>query len=423
MEIASLNKSEYVFLAAQDDHWLVGTEPVAIIQDWESLQQYVGTHWLIGYIGYEEGYRFVDPKTDSVLHSPKSDELTLPNVYFGAFEEVATVQPDELVQQRSTHYAASPLSLQSNISDTEYQTAFHSILDHISAGDIYQANLSHRLQAALPDSFSSPLDVFLHLYDRQPTMYSAYIQTPEFAITSLSPELFLRLHNTVLSDAAKDAMKKTITNHAPTMMAETRPMKGTRRRGATASEDNQLRDELLHSKKENAELDMIIDIHRNDLARTALPGSVNVIDRKHIQKLTTVWQAEAIIQSHIDPRFSTLDVIAQCFPAGSVTGAPKIRAMEILHELEPARRNIYTGAIGYIAPGASIEATNSNLPNNQPTQNSAHCEAQFNVAIRTAIIKDRQLYYSVGGGIVFDSEYVAEYQESLIKANVITSMQ
>ena len=378
--LASPAGSDTSALLLFGDRAIVARNPVAVTNTWSELSEYIGTHWLVGYLGYEFGYTTVGPSKASVLHTTKSDSLILPDVQFAAFESIVEFGIKEAHLVVADFAKAHPLSqapiLQPTMSFDEYGVAFNSIQQHIAAGNIYQANFSHRLEGACAEPAG---ELFASLYAQQPSPYSAYINTTDFSIISHSPELGLKIQGGVM---------------------ESRPMKGTRRREESAEADLAQKQQLLHSTKDQAELDMIIDIHRNDLARTAVPGSVEVTIPKQLQELQTVWQAEAVIQAQQKQSASLFDSIQAWFPAGSVTGAPKIRAMEILYELEPVRRNVYTGSIGFIDP-------------------QENCE--LNVAIRTAILQQKKLYYSVGGGLVFDSELEDEYRESLAKAQLFQS--
>ncbi len=264
--------------------------------------------------------------------------------------------------------------LKSNISKSTYNKLFNQVQQHIKIGDIYQANISH----VLSGNFSgSEFELFKNVYKKQPNEYNAFIKSKHFSIISNSPELFLQVSKNI---------------------AETYPMKGTMPRGTTKLQDKNNKQALLNSKKDQAELDMITDMHRNDLYKTSKTGTVKVIKKRQLIPLKTVWQAIAKVQAEIDKKYTTLDVIENIFPAGSITGAPKIRAMEIIHKLEPVRRNVYTGCIGYLCSNG---------------------ETKLNVAIRTAVIKNNKLYYNIGSGIVFDSTKQAEYQETLDKAKVL----
>lgn len=349
--------TNYQFCVKAGNTWLVGEQPIAIVQSWKTLQSWFGKAWLIGFLSYEQGYSFMQAPRSSVLHTAKPDAVRLPNVYFGVFKKI------QRVKKLPSQYTSLNLKWKSQFTKQDYINTYKKIIKHIRQGDIYQANLSYRLSAKYKGKID---DVFAALYRAQPTDYAAFISTPTFGIASASPELLLSVNETRL---------------------ESHPMKGT-----AITKRN-----LQNSSKDKAELDMIIDIHRNDLARIALPGSVKLIQRRRLTKLPTVWQANAVIQSTRSKGTTALDALQVLHPAGSITGAPKLRAMEILHTLEPTRRNVYCGTIGYIDPRGN---------------------AQFNVGIRTAYIKDDMLYYHTGGGIVFDSEMENEYNETVWKSQL-----
>ncbi|EKD76096.1 MAG: hypothetical protein ACD_43C00226G0004 [uncultured bacterium] len=369
-------KPSYRFALIDSRYTVSGDGLIDIVDSWDGVERWwrqrkSQTEILIGYIGYEQGYKFIEAPRNSILWQKKPDSLTMPPVYFGRFRRT--------VRQRTKPPAVTKQALLKNsqlINQRSYQNMFATVQRHLRAGDIYQANIAARLNGL---ATTTPIESFWQIFGRQPVSYGAYIQTPEFSIASGSPELFLRIQGASI---------------------ETRPMKGTCPRGQTRAQDDKLKQDLLHSIKEQAELDMIIDVHRNDLAKTCKPGSVRVIRRREFVPFTTVWQAQARISAERQRQFSPLDTITTCFPAGSVTGAPKLRAMEIIHELEPVPRQVYCGAIGY------IKATG---------------DAEFNVAIRTAILKNQQLYYYAGGGITIGSTATAEWQELLNKKTVITT--
>lgn len=370
LNLDEFRNERYVFALVSKARTIIGVEPECIVRSWEAVKPWYGKRWIIGYLGYEQGYRFMDAPSSSPINNSKPADVTLPNVYFAIFKNV------HVVKNITVPKLISPLHLKwkPQMSKQAYLKKYTRIKKHIAMGDIYQANLSYRLTAPYDDD---PENIFSQLYHAQPTTHAAFIKTPSFSVSSGSPELFL------------DIKGRTV---------ETNPMKGTCGRGRTAAQDNKLAEELRSSVKEQAELNMITDVHRNDLARTAIPGTVQVKHKRRIRAFDTVWQADAVIQSRLEKKYSALDVIETSFPAGSITGAPKLRAMEILHELEPVQRNIYTGSIGYFAPNG---------------------DAQFSIAIRTAYLKNHQVHYHVGGGLVFDSKPQAEYQETLDKAKVI----
>ncbi|MFC1549210.1 aminodeoxychorismate synthase component I [Candidatus Omnitrophota bacterium] len=261
-----------------------------------------------------------------------------------------------------------------DISKENYIGSINRVLEYIRAGDIYQACLSQRFKAEWP--FPS-YDLYLKLNKINPSPFSSYLNFRDAAIISSSPELFLKVEDNVI---------------------ETRPMKGTRPRGSNPDEDKALKEQLLTSTKDDAELSMIVDLERNDLGKVSVPGTVEVTEHRRIETYPTVFQAISIVKSRKEKDASIADVIKATFPGGSIAGCPKIRAMEIIDELEPTTRNVYTGAIGYI---------------------SFHDTMELNMAIRTMLLKEKSVYFQVGGGIVADSDPETEYEETLHKARAL----
>ena len=222
--------------------------------------------------------------------------------------------------------------------------------------------------------------MFDYFRQRSPAPFSAYLDFADFELASTSPELFLRLSG----------------NHILT-----RPIKGTRPRGSDPTRDAQLAYELQTSPKENAELVMITDLLRNDLGRVCEYGTVQVPDLMRLEKYSHVQHLVSTVEGRLRPDVTHFDAFASCFPGGSVTGAPKIRAMEIIDELEPLSRGPYTGALGYLG---------------------FNRESQVNIVIRTALVKDGQGYFNVGAGIVADSDPEAEWEETLAKGAAFTAL-
>jgi para-aminobenzoate synthetase component I len=251
----------------------------------------------------------------------------------------------------------------------QYLEAVRRVIDYIAAGDVFQVNLSQRFCVATRDA---PREIFRRLHSATPAAQGALLQLRDFALISNSPELFLRV--------------------TPDRRVITRPIKGTRPRG------DGMEAELRDSKKDQAELAMIVDLERNDLGRVCEIGSVNVVEARVIEAHPTVYHGVATIEGKLRGDVTFVDLLRATFPSGSVTGAPKIRAMQIIDELEPVRRGPYCGAIGYLAADGTIE---------------------FNVAIRTMIAKDGPIHIPVGGGIVADSDPAAEYEETLVKARAM----
>ena len=263
---------------------------------------------------------------------------------------------------------------ESNFSKNGYIDSVRKVIDYIRAGDIYQACLSQRFKTKWPHL---PYELYLKLNRINPAPFSAYLNFEQSKIISSSPELFLKVADGIV---------------------ETRPMKGTRPRGENAEKDAFLKSQLEKSPKDSAELAMIVDLERNDLGKISVPGSVEVIEPRRIETYPTVFQTISVVRGIVDKPAGMVDVIKAAFPGGSITGCPKIRAMEIIDELEPTRRNVYTGAIGYI---------------------SFHDTMELSIAIRTMIMKEDNVYFQSGGGIVADSEGEAEYRETLDKARAL----
>ena len=263
-----------------------------------------------------------------------------------------------------------------SVSQAEYLDAIGKIKSYISAGDTYQVNYTMRLRTAFE---GDPYALFCSLCRAQRAGHCAFITTDTHFVCSASPELFFRLDGN---------------------RATARPMKGTSRRGLTHEQDVARVEALRRSEKNRAENVMIVDMVRNDLGRVALPGSVQVESAFDIERYPTVLQMTSSVAATVEAPFS--EIMSALFPCASITGAPKVRTMEIIHELEPDPRGIYTGAIGYLAPGR---------------------KAAFNVAIRTVVIEReaRSAEYGVGGGIVWDSCGVDEHRECRTKASVLTA--
>ncbi len=262
------------------------------------------------------------------------------------------------------------IKLKSNLTRRDYIKGVRKTKDHIYAGDIYQVNFSQRFEAQVS---IDPMDLYYILREKNAAPFSAYLGFPELVIGSSSPERFLYQKGDII---------------------ETRPIKGTRPRGKNRTEDEKYARDLAGSIKDRAELNMIVDLERNDLGKFCYYGTVEVSEHAMIEKYARVFHSVSTIVGQVKRGIDIADIIRAAFPGGSITGAPKIRAMEIIDKLEPTSRGVYTGAIGYM----SIDNT-----------------MDLNIVIRTFIIKDGRFYYNVGGGIVADSDPAMEYQETLDK--------
>jgi para-aminobenzoate synthetase component I len=270
---------------------------------------------------------------------------------------------------------ASPVP-QSNFTRAEYERAVSRIRAYIAAGDVYQVNLAQRFHVPFA---GSPLALYRRLRTRNPAPFGAYLEFAGARIASLSPERFLRLD-------------------ATTRAAEARPIKGTRPRGATPAQDSSLAHELSASEKDRAENVMIVDLLRNDLGKVCRPGSVRVPTLFALESHPTVHHLVSTVNGELADGADAFDLLRAAFPGGSVTGAPKIRAMQIIAELERVPRGVYCGAIGYVSATGAMD---------------------FNIPIRTIVLQGGAATFHAGAGIVWDSEPAAEYQETLAKARTL----
>jgi para-aminobenzoate synthetase component I len=263
-------------------------------------------------------------------------------------------------------------SWRSNLSAPAYEQIVRRAQDYIAAGHIYQVNLAQKFSCELT---GNPYALFEQLMWRSPAPGGAFLDLGDRQILCASPELFLRVQGRRI---------------------ETRPIKGTRPRSRDALRDQQLGYELMTDPKELAELVMITDLERNDLGQVSSYGSVHVTDLLRLERYAQVYHLVSTVEGHLRPEIDTIAAIAACFPGGSITGAPKKRAREIIAELEPEPRGLYTGAIGYI--GFNGDAT-------------------FSMTIRTLILEQNQAHFHVGSGITADSVPAREYEETIHKAS------
>lgn len=293
----------------------------------------------------------------------------MPLAWFGVFS--STRQGPLLLNDHAQDWS---FAMESTISDVEYQNRVKSVIDHIEAGSAYQVNLTFPSLVQI----SNLLDYYARIRRKSRAMFGAIVSTGQHQVLSFSPELFFRL-----SGASVEA----------------RPMKGTRARGTCPLTDSRAASELANSPKERAENLMIVDLLRNDLSRICEPGSVQVPELFNIEKYPTLWQMTSTVIGQLQPERDVLDVLRSLFPCGSIVGAPKIIASQIIASLEQFDRGLYTGSIGWIRRD----------------------EAIFNVAIRTLQIeKDGEGYsgrLDVGAGIVADSQPLAEWNECMTKAS------
>jgi para-aminobenzoate synthetase/4-amino-4-deoxychorismate lyase len=328
-----------------------------------------------GFFAYELGY-CLEPKLKGLLPADRN----VPLFWIGLFNAPRPLDDSGTRAWLDAHGAgkrAKISGLKLSWTREQYDRAFATVQDYIAAGDVYQINLTLKYHFAFE---GDPVALYAALRRKQRVAYGALIHTPDLDVLSLSPELFLRREGKHMS---------------------TRPMKGTAPRGRTPREDARLRTWLAMDEKQRAENLMIVDLLRNDLGRVAKIGSVEVTDLFTVETYRSVHQMTSGISAELRSDMGLKDLLRALFPCGSVTGAPKVRAMEIIRELEAAPRGIYTGAIGHIAPSG---------------------DSQFNVAIRTVVLSGTLGEMGMGSGIVADSKVDAEFEECLLKAHFLTEV-
>ena len=389
------------------------SDPLAFIEEFqrqfrvpevEGLPRFTGG--LVGYFGYDT-IRHIEPK----LHAcPHVDPIGTPDIVLLVSEEVVVfdnlrgklyivVHADtdaphayETAQQRLSELAAKladPLNrprdprpvksieefdFVSGFTQSGYESAVRKAKEYISAGDCMQVVLSQRMTATYE---GDPLDVYRALRSINPSPYMYYLDFGWFQIAGSSPEILVRLEDDVVT---------------------VRPIAGTRPRGKTEQEDQRLERELLADPKERAEHLMLIDLGRNDAGRVSEVGSVEVTDQMIVERYSHVMHIVSNVTGKLKPGLTAMDVLRATFPAGTVSGAPKVRAMEIIDELEPVKRGIYSGAIGYLGWNGNMDTA---------------------IAIRTAVIKDNQLFLQTGAGVVYDSVPTSEWEETLNKGRAV----
>jgi para-aminobenzoate synthetase component 1 len=334
---------------------------------------------LVGYVSYDLG------RSLEAFPSAKATDLGGPDIHFSVYPTVTVIdhvwgEAYRVGLRGSTRFdppeipsdlrvPAEPRAIEP-LDAEAYVRTIETAKEHIAEGDIFQVNLSHRVAFPLE---GAPADAYARLRARTPSTFGGYVDAADHAILSASPERFLRV-------AGRNI--------------ETRPIKGTRPRGADPPEDARLAQELLASEKDAAENVMIVDLERNDLGKVCEFGTVHVPVLRALRSLPNVHHLESVVRGRLRPGVGLPDLLRATFPGGSITGAPKPRAMEIIERLEPHRRGVYTGAMGFVAWDGTLD---------------------LNIAIRTATVIDGTAYFAVGGGIVADSDPRAEYRETLDK--------
>lgn len=359
------NAADRKWLRFCNPHEIVQTAEIDEVVDCLRRVESLVDRWrwhAAGFVSYEAA-----PAFDRALKVRESGDFPL--IWFGLYES-----PEEIDLPRAAG-SVGPTPWSANVLPEEYAAIIAELKRCIADGETYQVNYSFRLRQAMA---VDPWQFFLEMCEAQQAEYAAFLDTPEFAIGSASPELFFRLSGEEIV---------------------CRPMKGTTGRGRYFAEDEARAAWLAASEKNRAENAMIVDMMRNDLGRIARIGSVQVGDVFRVERYPTLWQMTSRVEARTDA--SLAEIFSAMFPCASVTGAPKPRTMQIIARLETTPRRVYTGSIGWIAPGR---------------------RAQFNVAIRTVIVDKAAsaAEYGVGGGVVWDSTPTGEYQECLLKARILT---
>jgi para-aminobenzoate synthetase component 1 len=401
--IRLITKNNKTKIQTWSESFTVPGDPFAILEEHLSLHKkyslklpFIGG--ALGFFNYDLG-RYIEK-----IPNKATDDLSLPDMAMGIYSWVIVVDHknkktnlvgDKLDTKTRRNwgdlvrtFSEKPScikraefnvksSVTSNMSEEDYGNAFQRIKNYIREGDCYQVNLAQRFSVSVE---GSPWLAYQALRKINSSPFSAYMNYPDFQILSNSPERFLSVKDRVV---------------------QTKPIKGTRPRSNDKSKDQSLMQELQDSKKDQAENVMIVDLLRNDISKNCALGSVQVTKLFDIESFPNVHHMVSTITGQLRDQRSTIDLLRGCFPGGSITGAPKLRSMEIIEELEPHRRGIYCGSIGYIGFDGNMDT---------------------NIAIRTIVHKDQSMHFYAGGGIVYDSQVNSEYQETFDKAASIMQL-
>lgn len=375
------NRHSYLFLDPVETFEADTAAEIEALFDWIESSRRRGLH-LAGYLSYECGY-LLERKLKKLIPPYTEATTGLPLAWFGAYAcpFVFDHAGGNFLRLAPPHAASTVIpqcfaaDAKLEISPAEYAQKIDAITRYIEAGDTYQVNFTDSVTVANPHE---PAAAFGVLSASQPVAYSALLHVADQHILSLSPELFFRIRNGRIT---------------------TRPMKGTIPRGLDLEEDDQQAMRLQADEKNRSEHIMIVDLLRNDLGRICRMGSVQVEELFSVERYRTLLQMTSTISGELIPDLSFSAILRAIFPSGSITGAPKLRTMQIIRELERQPRGVYTGAIGHIPPSG---------------------DATFNVAIRTLVLRDGMATMGVGGGIVADSDPASEYRECQLKTQFLT---
>jgi len=352
----------------------------------------------VGYFSYDVARHFEKIPTIAV------DDLNIPEIYIGFTDEVIVFDHDEKIlkiitrlkrddnyeygverlsrlaseitsrQSPVTSHQMTARNLKSNMTKSKFTNMVKRAKEYIREGDIFQANLSQRFEAEFE---GDPWEFYKRLNEINPSPFGGYINFDDMSIVSASPERLIKINGKYI---------------------ETRPIAGTRPRGKSSQNDIALSKELLLNEKERAEHIMLVDLERNDLGRVCKYGTVKVDELMTLESYSHVWHIVSKVVGELKDDVKFIDILRACFPGGTITGCPKVRCMEIIEELEPVRRGIYTGSMGYIGYDGRID---------------------LNIIIRSALVKNGKIYFYAGAGIVADSDPEREYEETLFKAEAI----
>lgn len=377
-----------VFIAVGEEKAFIANEEVNIFQ---ALQTFIDAHpdaWVPGFLSYD-----LKNQLEPSLRTSAANRTSMPDAYFflprytlliGQHNvEIRAEQPDEAIRAindtpiNSGNHPAFQGEIVHRMTKDAYMESFAQIQRHLKQGDCYEINLCQEFYAE--QATLDPLSLYQRLNKLSPTPFSSYFKFRENYILSASPERFL-------------------SKNGDTLLSQ--PIKGTARRGKDQAEDEVLRNELENNSKEISENIMIVDLVRNDLTRSAIPGTVRTTELAKVYSFSQVHQLISTITCQVDPSIKPTQAIAHAFPPGSMTGAPKIRAMEIIEECENSRRGVYSGALGYFSPQKNFD---------------------FSVVIRTLLYnaKTKYLSFHTGGAITLESDPEQEYHECMLKGKAL----
>ena len=400
--------SRYSFLGTFHNSIIKGSSNRDLLKQLQSILNnfksegidYLPHFWggAVGYFSYDVARHFEKIPTIAV------DDLNIPEIYIRFTDEVIVFDHDEKIlkiiiclkrddnygygverlnklvsaitsrQSPVTSHQMTARNLKSNMTKSKFTNMVKRAKEYIREGDIFQANLSQRFEAEFE---GDPWEFYKRLNEINPSPFGGYINFDDMSIVSASPERLIKINGKYI---------------------ETRPIAGTRPRGKSSQNDIALSKELLLNEKERAEHIMLVDLERNDLGRVCKYGTVKVDELMTLESYSHVWHIVSKVVGELKDDVKFIDILRACFPGGTITGCPKVRCMEIIEELEPVRRGIYTGSMGYIGYDGRID---------------------LNIIIRSALVKNGKIYFYAGAGIVADSDPEREYEETLFKAEAI----